>query len=273
MRYLLSGLTTGLVVIILSLILFVSILVPQMSIGQDQARTVKTACLRTFFGQATPSSHATHLISTPVASSTAEATSCVGNQAIVQAALTIVAHLHGDPDVNWDAGMPEQVVNYWASTCPPGSGCWIDWQNTNLQCVMLVKGAYAFSGAPLPAVSDAIGFWTLYANRTGWSEIPSSSTPRHLPLPGDIVVWSHTTLGHVAIVTAVIPPANRHSGSMTFAQANHTGSFLNGQFVPGLVTQTMDPDLSVLTWPGYHIYPLQQHLSRSCCSGCQSGRH
>jgi len=247
MRYALSSLTMGLAVFMISLIIFVSILVPQMSIEEDQAGAGTPVCLPTFFGQGTPSHHASPMMSTTAASSTGGATSCVGNQAVVQAALALVAHLHGDPDINWDGRMPEQVVNYWASTCPAGSGCWVDWQHTNLQCVMLVKGAYALSGAPLPVAGNAIDFWSLYANRPGWSEILSATTPRHLPLPGDIMVWSHSPLGHVAIVTAVVPPANGHSGSITFAQANQTGSFLHGRFVPGIVTQTVQPNLSVLT--------------------------
>jgi hypothetical protein len=118
---------------------------------------------------------------------------------------------------------------------------------------MLIKGAYALSGAPLPVAGNAIDFWALYAHRTGWSEIASFTTPRHLPLPGDIMVWSHAILGHVAIVTAVVPPTNGGSGSITFAQANQTGSFVHGRFVPGMVTQTLAPDLSVQTWPGSQV--------------------
>lgn len=55
-------------------------------------------------------------------------------------------------------------------------------------------------------------------------------------------------------MTAVIPPADGHNGSITFAQANGPGSVVGGQFIPGIVTQTLTPDLSVLTWSTYHVY-------------------
>jgi hypothetical protein len=118
---------------------------------------------------------------------------------------------------------------------------------------MFVKGAYALAGTPLPVAGNAIDFWSLYAHRSGWSEIASFTQPRHLPLPGDIMVWEHATLGHVAIVTAVVPPAKGGSGNITFAQANQTSSFPHGRFVPGMVTQTLAPDLSVQTWPDFQV--------------------
>ncbi len=253
MRFVLSILTTGPVLFMISLVVLVCLLIPQMSVEDHQTSVTTTICLPTFSGQGTLSSHATAAMSVPAVSSMAGTNRCIGNQAIVRAALAIVAHLHGDPDVNWDRGMPKSVVKNWASTCPPGSGCWMDWQNGHLQCVMLVKGAYALAGTPLPVTGNAIDFWTLYAHRPGWSEIASFTEPRQLPLPGDIMVWSHATLGHIAIVTAVVPPANGKSGSITFAQANHTGSFVHGRFVPGLVTETLAPDLSVQTWPDYQV--------------------
>src|SRR4051794_13749220 len=111
MPYALSSLTMGFMVFMICLMVFVSILVPQMSIAENQAGAETSACLPFFFGQAPPSSGATPVVSTTAASLRARATRCVGNQAIVQAALSIVAHLHGNPDVNWDASMPEQVVN------------------------------------------------------------------------------------------------------------------------------------------------------------------
>ena len=58
----------------------------------------------------------------------------------------------------------------------------------------------------------------------------------------------------MAIVTAVIPPINGHNGAITFAQANGPGSMVSGQFVPGMVTQMLTPDLSVPTWSTYHVY-------------------
>ena len=113
-----------------------------------------------------------------------------------------------------------------------------------MQCVLLVTAAYALAGSPLPAAGNAIDFWTLYQHRPGWIEVPSAMAPpsqRGLPLPGDIMVWYDPPplVGHVAIVVAVTPPLAGHNGSVTFAEANGPGA---------LVTQTLLPDLSVVTW-------------------------
>jgi hypothetical protein len=160
------------------------------------------------------------------------------------AALTIAAHLSGNPDTWYDADMPRTVLHFWASACPSGSGCWIDWQEGSLQCVLLVTGAFAFAGSPLPAAGNAIDFWSLYQNRPGWTEVPSATAPptqRGLPMPGDIMVWYDPPplVGHVAIVVGVNPPLAGHNGSVTFAEANGPGP---------IVTQTLLPDLSVVTW-------------------------
>jgi hypothetical protein len=120
----------------------------------------------------------------------------------------------------------------------------VDWQEGNLQCVLLVTGSYALAGFPLPAAGNAIDFWSLYRQRPGWQEIPAAAAPpsqRGLPMPGDIMVWYDPPprVGHVAIVVAVSPPINGANGSVTFAEANGPGA---------LVTETLLPDLSVLTW-------------------------
>jgi len=181
----------------------------------------------------------------PSSTGSAGTGSCPGNGAIVaQAALAMAPHLHGNPDAWYDVGMPQPVLHYWAHTCPPGSGCWIDWQEGSLQCVLFVIGAYALSGSPLPAAGNAIDFWSLYQHRPGWMEIPSATAPpeqRGLPLPGDIMVWSDPPprVGHVAIVVGVKPPAGGKNGSVTFAEANGPGA---------LVTETLLPDLTVVTW-------------------------
>ncbi len=185
---------------------------------------------------------------TPLSSSSGGGVSCYpasGNgSSIAQAALSIAAHLYGNPDTWYDAGVPQPVLQFWARACPGGSGCWVDWQEGSLQCVLLVTGAFALAGSPLPAAGNAIDFWALYQHRPGWLEVPSATAPpsqRGLPMPGDIMVWYDPPplVGHVAIVVGVIPPLNGHNGSITFAEANGPGS---------LVTQTLLPDLTVATW-------------------------
>jgi CHAP domain len=165
-------------------------------------------------------------------------------RSVTIAALTIAAHLYGNPDTWYDAGMPPPVLQFWATACPMRSGCWADWQEGSVQCVLLVTAAYALAGSPLPAAGNAIDFWTLYQHRPGWIEVPSAMAPpsqRGLPLPGDIMVWYDPppSVGHVAIVVAVTPPLAGHNGSVTFAEANGPGA---------LVTQTLLSDLSVVTW-------------------------
>src|SRR5713101_5327955 len=146
----------------------------------------------------------------PSSTGTAGTGGCSGNGAVVaQAALAMAPHLHGTPDAWYDAGMPQPVLRFWSQACPPGSGCWIDWQEGSLQCVLFVTRAYALSGSPLPAAGNAIDFWSLYQNRPGWVEIPSATAPpaqRGLPLPGALMVWSDPPplVGHVAIVVGVI---------------------------------------------------------------------
>jgi CHAP domain len=164
--------------------------------------------------------------------------------AVSMAALTIAAHLYGNPDTWYDASIPQPVLQFWARACPSGSGCWVDWQEGSLQCVLLVTGAYALAGLPLPVAGNAIDFWTLYQHRPGWLEVPSAIAPtsqRGLPMPGDIMVWYDPPplVGHVAIVVGVNPSLAGHNGSVTFAEANGPGP---------VVTQTLLPDLSVVTW-------------------------
>ena len=190
-KIVLGGLAGGILVPVAAIMVFTSVIVPRLSTSE-----ISTAyCLPTTSGTVT-SDQQTPLI-TPNALGAGETTTvlaCVGNTAIVQAALAIVAHLHGDPDVNWDAQMPSKALAYWASRCPAGSSCWIDWQSGTFQCVTLVTGTYALAGASLPATGNAIDFWSLYAHRPGWSEIPSFCRSHRA------TTTSSTTWGHHGLV-------------------------------------------------------------------------
>jgi len=203
--------------------------------------------------------------------SSTEGVSCYpasGNGGTVSmAALSIAAHLYGNPDTWYDTGMPQSVLHFWASACPGGSGCWIDWQEGSLQCVLLVTGAFALAGSPLPAAGNAIDFWSLYQHRTGWLEVPSATaapSQRGLPMPGDIMVWYDPPplVGHVAIVVGVIPPLAGHNGSVMFAEANGPGP---------IVTQTLLPDLSVLTWSHPIPYSVLGYIRPAITNG--TGTH
>src|SRR5260370_28667684 len=93
------------------------------------------------------------------------------------AALSIAAHVYGNPDTRYDAGMPLPVLQFWARACPSGSGCWADWQEGSLQCVLLVTGAYALAGSPLPAAGNAIDFLSLYHHRPCRRHGPPAPAP------------------------------------------------------------------------------------------------
>jgi surface antigen len=65
-------------------------------------------------------------------------------------------------------------------------------------------------------------------------------------MPGDIMVWwdAPPAVGHVAIVVGVKPPVGGQNGSVTFAESNGPGP---------IITQTLLPDLTVVTWHGYIV--------------------
>ena len=174
--------------------------------------------------------------------------------AIVAVALAMAAHLYGNPDVWYDAGFPPAVIAYWQQTCP---GC-SAWRNGNLQCVMFALAAYGVARIHPPAAGNAIRFWALYAHRPGWVEIPSAVAPpdeRGLPQPGDWMVWFNVRdpgVGHIAVVIQVQPPFAGQNGSVSFAEANGPGP---------IVTQTLEPDLTVLTWRnGYSVVGYIRHV-------------
>jgi hypothetical protein len=193
-----------------------------------------------------------HGAGTPISSTS---TSCIdpSGNAVVSVALDMAAHLHGDPDVWYDSGFPQAVITYWEQTC---SGC-PQWRNGNLQCVMFALAAYGVAGIRPPAAGNAIAFWSLYAGRPGWVEIPSgwaSPGQRSLPQPGDWMVWYSSldpTVGHIAVVVQVRPPNSGQSGSVTFAEANGPGP---------LVTEALLTDLTVATWGNYTVVGYIRHV-------------
>jgi len=189
---------------------------------------------------------------TGCATSRATASACIpptgSAAAVVQLALQMASHLYMNPachgvasypncyDTWYDAGFPQAVLAYGQRFWPGNFA----WHNGTFQCVSYVLGAYSQVN-PLPASGNAIDFWGLYQNRAGWLEIP---VQRRLPNPGDIIVWQHAPDGHVAIVTAVVPPTAKADGMVTFGQADAPTA---------LDVMPIHPDLSVSTWPGYTV--------------------
>ncbi len=175
-----------------------------------------------------------------------------GNTPVVAAALTMTPYLYNCPpeqlDQCYTSGFPQAAIAFWQRTCP---GCRA-WQNGDLQCVMLVTAAYGLAGQQLPAVGNAIDFWSLYHNRPGWTEIPSGSGA---PLPGDMMVLSSPYfggVGHIVIVVAVRLPTNGQVGSITIAQANGPGA---------INTFPLPPDLVVHTWTNFTVLGFIRHMA------------
>jgi surface antigen len=152
--------------------------------------------------------------------------SVAGNQVAAEATL-IAKHLtpcgQFHQDKCYGSDMPGSVLAYWNGICPAGSDCWYAWQSGNVQCVILVVAAYGLAGDTLPATGNAIDFWTLYADRSGWVRIPDGTG---VPAPGDMMVFDTPNTvpnnGHIAIVVQV------QGTQVTIAEANGPGQFVTG---------------------------------------------
>ncbi len=145
----------------------------------------------------------------------------------------------------YTAGFPHSVLAYGQAVCP---GCWA-WANGTYQCVSFVRGAYG-PIYPLVWTANAFDLWAVYQGKSGWQEVPANAAPvgqRGLPLPGDVMVFKDASVGHVAIVMAVVLPQGDQPGSVTFANANSVSPF---------TTMPLLPDLSVdaSSWPGYTVW-------------------
>jgi CHAP domain len=167
--------------------------------------------------------------------------SLTGNQ-IASAAQMIASHLQmcGGYDKCY-SDMPAVVMTFWQQRCPIIAACYADWQNGNLQCVMLADGAYGIAGDTLPATGNAIDFWGLYVHRDGWIEL----TPNDgLPAPGDLIVWSHPgtvpNLGHIAVAVALQSDANGAPVNMTIAEANGPAPFVQAPIRGGVMQNPLD---------------------------------
>jgi hypothetical protein len=98
--------------------------------------------------------------------------------------------------------------------------------------------------------ANAFDLWAVYAMQPGWREIPSASAPaseRGIPMPGDVMIFKDTTIGHAAIVMSVELPTATTMGAITFSNSNSVSPY---------TTMLLLPDLSVDTanWPGYSVW-------------------
>jgi|SRR5579883_34665 len=175
------------------------------------------------------------------------------NQAVVNAALSMTPYLRNNAR-EYVEGFPQAALDYWSEFCPWSSGCWEDWQNGNVQCVMFVFAAYGLAGQDLPSAPDAVFFWRDYQDVPGWLEIPNGTKTG--PIPGDIIVWSDNGLGHVAIVLDVQMPTLGQAGSVTFGQANGPASIEQQP-----LTFDAAGNLTMQTWRGYTVLGYIRHVA------------
>lgn len=199
----------------------------------------------------------------PTVLATPTPASCIdpNANAVVAWAMQAEPHLHNcgakQLDECYDDGFPAPLIAWWQRTCP---GC-SQWQNGNLQCVMLAGAVFGVAGLPLfwgpNGEANGIDFWYNYAGYPGWREVasaylPSGLTPatesaRGLPAAGDLMIWYDEAAprdGHAAIVVQVIAPTASAAGSVTFVEANGPGP---------LVVEALTPDLTVRTWTHYSV--------------------
>lgn len=145
----------------------------------------------------------------------------------------------------YDSNFPQSVIAYGNTVCP---GC-SAWANGTYQCVSFVRGAYG-PIYPMVWTANAFDLYALYAGKPGWQEIPSAAAPpdqRGIPLPGDVMVFKDSSIGHVAIVMNVVPSHNGTDGSITFANANSVSPYTTMPLLPDLTVDTS-------SWPGYTVW-------------------
>jgi CHAP domain len=178
------------------------------------------------------------------------------NKPVVDAALFLVSHLDNcGPEMYTQCyhDMPQDLLNYWAAGCPPGSGCYNFWQSWDFQCVTFVTGVYRLAHQDLPDAPNAKDFWGYYW--PGWEHVSATS----MPWPGDIIVMTGPTIfaaGHVAIVVDVQPPHNGHAGYVEFAQGNAPN-----RLDTMALTQDQYGNLSMHIWTNYTILGYLRHIA------------
>jgi CHAP domain len=211
------------------------LLLPEVN-GAVTGTTPDSLSTATSTASNSPSPQATPTLASPSASITSDASGSNSQGAqIASVALQLAGDLRGYHNLYYDpATTPAQAQAAFNTPC---------WGNGNIQCVAFVDGVYQQAGIPLPAAPNAVDFWSAYAHRAGWTEVPNG---QGLPQPGDIIVQSGGAegFGHVAVVTAVTPPHDGQPGQLQLAQANAPTS---------TATLTINASGQVQVGPGYHV--------------------
>jgi hypothetical protein len=140
---------------------------------------------------------------------------------------------------------PQAVISYGERVCP---GC-SAWVNGTYQCVSFVRGAYS-QVYPMRWTANAFDLWATYAGQPGWQEVPSAAAPpgqRGLPMPGDVMIFRDTSIGHAAMVMSVRLPTSTKDGAITFSNANSVSPYTTMPLLPDLTVDTS-------SWPGYSVW-------------------
>jgi CHAP domain len=140
---------------------------------------------------------------------------------------------------------PQAVIDYGQQVCP---GC-SAWANGTYQCVSFVRGAYS-QVYPMTLTANAFDLWAIYAGQPGWQEIPSAAAPagqRGLPMPGDVMIFKDTSIGHAGIVMSVLLPTATIDGAITFSNSNSVSPYTTMPLLPDLTVDTS-------SWPGYTVW-------------------
>ena len=158
---------------------------------------------------------------------------------------------------------PQAVINYGQQVCP---GC-LAWANGTYQCVSFVRGDYS-QVYPMRLTANDFDLWATYAGQPGWQEIPSAAAPagqRGLPMPGDVMIFKDTSIGHAAIVMSVLLPTGTIDGAITFSNSNSVSPY---------TTMPLQPDLIVDTssWPGYSVWGYLHPAGASFVPGTPASR-
>lgn len=66
-------------------------------------------------------------------------------------------------------------------------------------------------------------------------------------MPGDVMIFKDTSIGHAAIVMSVLLPTATIDGAITFSNSNSVSPYTTMPLLPDLTVDTS-------SWPGYLVW-------------------
>lgn len=251
------GILSFLVSILLLVTIFSVIVTFLMTLGTGNGSGAGSCGPGQNAAQVTPTAKAaTTVVATPTPTPACLSPGAIG-AAVVQLAAQMADALTVNPACGGTISFPNCYYTWYTSAFPPSviaygeqvcPGC-LSWSNGDYQCVSFVRGAYS-QVYPMTLTANAFDLWATYQGQQGWSEIPSAAAPpgqRGMPLPGDVMVFKDTSVGHAAIVMQVVPPTATNNGSIEFANANSVSPYTTMPLLPDLTVDTS-------SWPSYTVW-------------------